>query len=102
MAVTYKTFAKETLTVGTSVTSLTPSVYSPTGAASADRAEIQVFGAPIRYWNTGDEPTSTNGKYAAPLTFLVIDGLDDIGNFKAIRDNNAAANATIVVEYSRT
>lgn len=102
MATTYTTFDKETLTISTSVKSLTDATFSPAGAASADRAEVQVLGAPIRFWRTGDEPSATNGILASPGYFFVIDGLDDIGNFKTIMDSNATTNATIVVEYSRT
>lgn len=100
-SITYKAFAKEKLTIGTTATSLTSSIHSPSGESGARRAYIFAGSQPVRYWKTGDTPTATSGHLLLPMSPLVIDGNDDITNIRFVRDSNAATNATLFVEYHR-
>ena len=77
---------KEVVTVGDTVASLTEAKY---GANT--KAALQVQVAPLRYWQTGDDPTGTEGFLAQPGDIIFLDSAEDIANFKAIRiiDTNA-------------
>jgi len=77
---------KEVVTVGDTVASLTEAKY---GANT--KAALQVQVAPLRYWQTGDDPTGTEGFLAQPGDIIFLDSAENIANFKAIRiiDTNA-------------
>ena len=77
---------KEVVTVGDTVASLTEAKY---GANT--KAALQVQVAPLRYWQTGDDPTGTEGFLAQPGDIIFLDSAEDIAKFKAIRiiDTNA-------------
>jgi len=92
-------FAKEELTVSSTVVALTSSVYRPTGQTAASKAFITVEDNPIRYWYDGSDPTSTSGHLAAAGATIELEPLEDIENFKCIRAT--AADAAIKVTYER-
>ena len=92
-------FAKETLAVSSSVVTLTAATYSPGGGLrSAQYAFITVETNPIRWWCTGDNPTTTQGHLAAVGDIILLEGVNNVRNFKAIR---STADATIQASYSR-
>ena len=70
---------KEVVTVGDTVASLTKAKY---GANT--KAALQVQVAPLRYWQTGDDPTGTEGFLAQPGDIIFLDSAEDIAKFKAI------------------
>lgn len=97
----FVTFAKEEITVSTTVKTLNATVYAPGTSAPASRARLQVLDEPIRYWRTGDSPTATTGKILAAGESITIYTISDLGNFKAIRDTSAVGDAALKVEYQR-
>lgn len=96
---TFSTYAKETVIVSTSAIGLDSTVYQPANEEGPKRAVIFVADQPIRYWRTGDTPTATSGVHVNANTLLIVEGLDDIDNFLAIREN--VTDATMYVEYER-
>jgi len=92
-------FAKEELTVSSTVVALTSSVYRPTGQTAASKAFITVEDNPIRYWYDGSEPTPTSGHLANAGDKIELEPLEDIENFKCIRATTA--DAAIKVTYER-
>lgn len=98
-------FAKEKLTVSNSVKVLTNSVYNPTvtgrpsSQTRADYALITIESACIRYWPTGDNPTTTDGHMICDTGTITIFGFNNIKNWKAIR--TASTDVTIQVSYYR-
>lgn len=80
---------KEVVTVGDTVASLTEAKY---GANT--KAALQVQDAPLRYWQTGDDPTGTEGFLAQPGDIIFLDSAEDIANFKAIRIIDTDAKLT--------
>lgn len=95
------TFAKESLTIGTSATKLTTTVFVPSGGSQARSAVIQCTKAPVRYWLTGDTPTSTSGLILTVNSIITIDTIGDIGNATFIRDDDATEDAVLEVQYQR-
>jgi hypothetical protein len=97
-------FAKEKLTVSNSVKTLTSSVYNPTTSGSpssntrADYAYITVETDCMRYWPTGDNPTTTDGHKVCDSQSITIYGFTNINNLKMIRVTN---DVTIQVSYYR-
>lgn len=97
-------FAKEKLTVSNSVKTLTSSVYAPTTCATitsqckADYALVSVETDCLRYWPTGDNPTTTDGHKMCDGTQFYIYGLHNITNLKMIR---VTTDVTIQVSYYR-
>lgn len=105
-------FARERLTVGNTVQTLTEATYIDAAAAADNRrrasgAKITIETAAIRYTEEGTAPTSVTGAgsganlghVAAANDIIYLDGLNALRNFKAIRDT--AGNATIEVTYYR-
>lgn len=98
-------FAKETLTVSNTVKTFTSSVYAPTANCGptpiqchADYAYVTVEADSMRYWPTGDDPTTTQGhKYGDGQGFYIF-GYDNIKNSKMIR---VTTDVTIQVSYYR-
>ena len=101
-------FAKEKLTVSSSVVTLTSSVYNPTVSGSpssttrADYAYITVENSVatdcMRYWPTGDNPTTTDGHKVCDSQSITVYGFKNIQNFKMIR---ITSDLTIQVSYYR-
>jgi len=89
-------FAKETLTISTTVRPLTSSVYKPTGTTPS-MAVVSVEGGDIRYYVVGT-PTATDGHPipGTPAQTFPICGLDSIAGFKAIRQTS---DATLFITY---
>ena len=63
------------------------------------RALVSVESAAIRYRFDGTAPTSSVGHPLNVGDSFTLEGLDDILNFKAIRDVAATGDATITVTY---
>ena len=97
-------FAKEKLVVSNTVKTLTSSVYAPTitdasGARSrADYALITVESDCLRYWPTGDDPTTTDGHKVCDGGSFFIYGFDNISHLEMIR---ITTDVTIQVSYYR-
>lgn len=85
---------KETLTIDATVggVALTALKYG-----TNTKAFITVETASIRYWISGDAPTSTEGHLLNAGDWLELDTADSIANFKAIR--TAEVSATIQCTY---
>jgi hypothetical protein len=83
-------FAKETLTISTTVRPLTASVYKPSGTTPS-MAIVSVEGGDIRYYVVGT-PTATDGHpiLGTPAQTFPICGIDSIAGFKAIRQSSDA------------
>ena len=90
-------FNFETLTVGTTVKSLTSSIYIDSNGAYAKKALITIETASLR-WRCDDNPTSTVGHLMQPGDILTLIGSANIRNFKAIR--TGATSAKISISYS--
>jgi len=91
-------FATETLTISTTVTGLTTSIYQPSGITPT-LAVVSVKSGDLNYTVIGT-PTATVGHPvfgASPSTFIIC-GIDSIRAFKAIRQT---ADATLYVTYYR-
>lgn len=97
-------FAKETLTVSNTAKILTNSVYNPviTGMPAsqsrADYALITVETDCLRYWPTGDAPTTTLGHKVCDSSSITVFGYHNLVNLKMIRVTN---DVTIQVSYYR-
>ena len=89
-------FAAETLTISTTATPLTATIYKPTGITPT-MAMVSVEGGAIRYQVIG-VPTATDGHPLAgsPAQTFTICGLDAITNFRAIRQTT---DAILFVSY---
>jgi len=85
--------AKEMLTVADTVVGLTNATYG-----TKVKALLQVQDAPIRYWQTGDAPTTTEGVLAQIGDVIYLDTATDIANFKAIRTTSTSAK--LACQYS--
>ncbi len=98
-------FAKEQISVGTLVKTLTSSIYNPTitgvapNRSRAEFADIECDTNPIRFWNTSDSPTSGNGITLFAGTVLTLQGYHDIVNFNAVSANGSTVICNI--QYSR-
>ena len=84
---------KEMVTVADSVIGLTALTYG-----TATKAILQVQDAPLRYWQTGDDPSSTEGILAQIGDVIYLNSAADIANFKAIRTTSASAK--LACQYS--
>ena len=83
---------KEQITVSTVVKTLTSDTYG-----TYTRALIQCQDANIRFWVTGDAPSSSSGHILYNGDCLELHGSIELGNFKAIRDNGT--DAVLAVSY---
>ena len=84
--------AKEQITVSDSATGLTSAVYG-----TCTRAIMQIQEASIRFWTTGDNPTTTEGFSLSSGSFLELHGKTELENFKAIRDDSD--DAVLAISY---
>lgn len=93
-------FAKESITVSSSVKTLTQATYKPASPArQAIRAIITLETAPIRYWYDGSTPDANTGHLFIPTTTLTVVGYEAITNLKMIADT--ATDGVIRVTYER-
>ena len=97
-AVTRIAFASEELTVSTAVITLTAAKYKPSGQTPASKAYITVGVAPIRFWYDGTAPTTDAGHIAKVDTVIEIEAIEDIENFKVIRDGTVDAKISVTYE----
>ena len=87
-------FAHERVTPTFTATGLTSSVHTPTGEATAERAEIEVEGDDVRYWigksSAGAEldPTETDGFLLHDGEQLVLDHYNKIRHFRVRKVGN--------------
>jgi len=94
----FEAFEYESLTIGTSAISLTPTKYrSSSDNEKAKRAVITCENAPIRYRYDGGAPTSTEGHTMNPMDAIVLNSSQNIANFKAIR--KGATDGKIFITY---
>jgi len=99
MAIELIAFAKEELIADSTVRSLSPEKYQPTGEMPAVQAIISVDKAgAIRYWYEASAPTTTSGHRAAADSLFSLHGLQNIKNFKYIAES---ANTKLFVTYER-
>jgi hypothetical protein len=98
-------FAKEQVSVTTSSTALTSSVYNPTVTdvasvnSRAEFADIECDSHNVRVWMTGADPTASVGILFSISTLYTIQGYHDISNFRAISADGS--NAACNVQYYR-
>jgi hypothetical protein len=83
---------KEEITVSTTVKTLTSGTY-----ANYSRALIQVQDANIRYWVTGDDPSTSSGYVGYDGDFIELSTPSELAKFKAIRDDSS--DAKLAVSY---
>ena len=84
-------YAEESLPVtSATVVQLTPANFNVPGGIKADSCTIVVKTAPI-YYAFLSAPTALNGYKATIDEVIVIDGYDNIKNFKAMAQSAAAA-----------
>lgn len=97
-------FAKEELSISSTATALTSSVYSPGGSEPASVALITVETSDIRWWSNGTTPTDSGGTASGHVTVaggvINLDSATAIANFKAIAKTNGQT-AAIKVTFSR-
>jgi len=92
-------FAFETITIDNSVTSLTRSIYAPGTGGDASRAYLTLENGSIRYRYDGGNPTANVGHLLMDGNFLVLEGEQQLSDFKAIRTESR--NGTISITYER-
>ena len=90
-------FASERLTVGGTAVGLTSATYAP-ASGPARSAFITVETDQIRFTLDGTTPTSSRGHVIDAGGSLVLQGIEEIRAFKAIRVTNSAP---IEVTYKR-
>jgi len=81
---TYDPFDFEKITVSNVVKTLTASKYSSAGAKSI-RALITVEDAQIYYSTHGADPDADVGHIANPFDALLLENLEQVSNFRAVR-----------------
>jgi len=92
-------FATETLVVTNSVQVLSPSKFAPsTTSGGASSAFITNDGDALRYFYDGTTPSSTLGHKLADGGILVLNGQNQMENFKCFR---VTTDTTITVTYER-
>lgn len=89
-----QTFAKEVITVSTTVKTLSKTFFQ-----DADEAYITIETADIRVLKDGSTPTATDGHIHLAGSSIVLTTPADIARFKAIRAGGT--DAKITVSYSR-
>ena len=89
----------ETVTVGASAIGFTSTTITPSSGRPADRAFVTGETAQVRYTYDGTTPTSTVGHILDIGDILVIEGIVNVQNFKAIR--TTGTSGSIVCTYDR-
>lgn len=96
-------FAYETLTVSTTALSLTAATYAPVAdrqtKGSAQKVFVTANDQPCRFRWDGGTPTASVGHKLAAGETIVITGLENIRNFKIIREG--ASDSNVAVTYER-
>ena len=93
------TFAYESLTIGTVTTTMTSSIYAPTGQSPAIYAYLTTETDTVRYRTDGTAPTSSEGHNVAAAGSCEVNSESDIRHFNVIR--SGTSNATIRITYKR-
>jgi hypothetical protein len=88
-------FANETLAVTNTATPLTVATFAVSPGAS--RAVITVENAPVRWWASGSNPTTTQGHLAQPGDVLTLTDPNELRRFRAVRA--ASTDAILQVSY---
>ena len=70
-----------------------------TRPAGTQRASVQVFTAPIRYWMDGTAPTATTGHRADTYDIIELETPEEVLNFRGIRE--VGTSATVEITYYR-
>jgi len=96
-------FAKQELTVSTTVVQLDASIYAPTGETPAQRAVLTLdsTGGDIRYWYHPDgtePPSSTSGHELKAGSMIILEGATNIKNFRTIRKGDIDGKLKITFE----
>ncbi len=95
----FKAFGFETITVGSSVSSLTAGTYTiDSSGEKAKRAIITIQSAQVRYRYDGTSPTASIGHLCNPFDVITLIGSDNISNFKAIRAGSTDAVISVTYE----
>jgi hypothetical protein len=68
---------KEEITIGSSASTLTSAVYG-----TLTRALIQAQDANVRFWTTGDTPTTSSGYILYKGDFLELNSTAELANLK--------------------
>ena len=97
--VSYSAYDYEVITVNTVVKSLDAAKIAPSNGAPARAVLITVEDASLRFRLDGSNPTATNGHRLQAGDVLVLVGVNNLRNFRAIRDTGTSA--TIRVSYLR-
>ena len=90
-------FAKETVTVGSTATSLTRATWAPSAAPAAQCAILTVEADSIRWYADGSTADSS-GHLAVVNDVIVLKKTRQIANFSAIR---VTGDSTVRVSYGR-
>lgn len=85
-------FAYESIIVTATAKALTSATYD-----NATRAELTLETAQIRYWCSGTDPTSSEGKVVEIGDQIILNSATQIAGFKAIR--TGGTSGTLRVEY---
>ena len=92
-------FAFETLTVADSIQVLTPGTYKDNATSGgADSAFITLATAQIRYRYDGGDPSSTVGHILDTGGILILNGQNQMSNFKAIRTGGSSGVLSVTYE----
>lgn len=94
-------FAKEVITPTGTASGFTNATYAPAQQKTAIRAHCRVEGSgTIRYWQTGDNPTASDGILVDPAVNpeFIVCGPNNIRNFRIIL---ASGTPKVAVEYGR-
>ena len=70
-----------------------------TRPAGTQKAQAQVFTAPVRYWMDGTAPTATTGHRADVNDIIELGSAEEALNFRAIRETSVSA--TLEITYYR-
>ncbi len=89
----------ETLTVSTVAVPFTATTIYNLQPFVKLSAFVTIEGNNIRYRFDGTAPTSTVGHLGSVGETITFDKIDDIMNFKAIKDSLSAGDSTLTVSY---
>lgn len=69
-----------------------------TRPAGTQKASVQVFTAPIRFWTDGTAPTATTGHRADINDMILLKSPEEVLNFRGIRETSVSATAEITYD----
>lgn len=93
----YKTYDFETITVAGVAIGLTVSKLQT--SPRPKRVHIVIEAAQLRYRGDGTDPTSSVGVRMNPDDQIIVEGIENMTNFKVIRTSNTSS--TMQVHYQR-